>query len=1058
MPRRDVVARARHRHGRRRPRRSRSSRRSRSRAACSASAAPATRSARSRRAASSRSSAPTCSSRAVVAQRMREGAIEETQIPRNPLDVLAQQIVAHLRRRGDRGRRAARARAPRVSVRRPLARAARERPRHARGPLPVGRVRRAAAAHHLGSHRRRRPRPAGRAAARRHERGHDPRPRPLRRLHRRRAAARVGELDEEMVYEARAGQVIVLGASSWRIEEITRDRVLVSPAPGVPGAVPFWKGEGVGRPYELGAAIGKFSRELLAAASDPNGRRDLDDACASGTSSPSSASRSGRPASSRRTAPSSSSASATRSATGASASSRRSARACTRRGRWRSARGCASRSASRCSRSGRTTASRSTCPTPTRRPRPTCCMLDPDELEELVLAEVGQTALFGARFRENAARALLIPRRRPGRAHAALAAAAQGAGAAPGRAQVLELPDRARDVPRVPAGRVRPAGAEAAARHGLRARELDLVDVETASASPFASSLLFDYIATYMYEDDTPPAERRAQALSLDRDLLRELLGQEELRELIDADALAEVEASLRPFPTNPERLHDLLRLRGDLRVGEFDEAHAAILEAERRAVRVRIAGEERLIAVEDAGRYRDALGVMPPSGLPDVFLEGGAGRAALSSSRGTRAGAGRSRPPQAIGVVRRRRRGAAARARARGEARARRAASRRHRARVVRSRRAAAAAARVARGAAARGRAGGAGGARPLPAELARHRPARVAARGAHPAAGARAARVALGGGGAAAPRARLPARAARPALRVRRARLGRRRARPRGRLLPRRRAAARASRRPRPRRKARRTTRSAPRSPAARSSGTDSARGDRARRRDRAARALGSRLGGRGDERLLGSRCAPSAATSRRGRTAARAASRARARSARPRRRDAGRSRPGCSPAASRTGARSRSSCSSGRASSRATACAARGSPAATARCTGELRALETLGSCRRGYFVEGLGGAQFALGGAVERLRELRPREGDEPEPLVLAAADPAQPYGAVIPWPKRAERPRGPRRGRARRPARRRAGALRRARRPLARPAARAGGGVAARPRSRRSSAS
>src|SRR6202008_1389553 len=106
---------------------------------------------------------------------------------------------------------------------------------------------------------------------------------------------------------------------------------------------------------------------------------------------------------------------------------------------------------------------------------------------------------------------------------------------------------------------------------------------------------LFDYIATYMYEDDTPPAERRAQALSLDRDLLRELLGQEELRELIDPAALAEVETSLRPFPQDPERLYDLLRLRGDLRGGEFDEAHAAILEAERRAVRVRIAGEERL-------------------------------------------------------------------------------------------------------------------------------------------------------------------------------------------------------------------------------------------------------------------------------------------------------------------------------------------------------------------------------------------------------------------------------------------------------------------------------
>jgi ATP-dependent Lhr-like helicase len=139
---------------------------------------------------------------------------------------------------------------------------------------------------------------------------------------------------------------------------------------------------------------------------------------------------------------------------------------------------------------------------------------------------------------------------------------------------------------------------------GLRTRQLDLVDVETPSASPYSASLLFDYVATYMYEDDTPPAERRAQALSLDRELLRELLGQEELRELLDADAVEEVEAQLRGDPRDPDELHDLLRLRGDLRIGEFDEAQAAVLEAERRALRVRITGEERLIAAEDAGRY----------------------------------------------------------------------------------------------------------------------------------------------------------------------------------------------------------------------------------------------------------------------------------------------------------------------------------------------------------------------------------------------------------------------------------------------------------------------
>src|SRR5207253_355379 len=145
-----------------------------------------------------------------------------------------------------------------------------------------------------------------------------------------------------------------------------------------------------------------------------------------------------------------------------------------------------------------------------------------------------------------------------------------------------------------------------------RTRELDVVDVETPTASPYAASLLFDYVANYMYEDDTPPAERRAQALSLDRDLRRELLGQEELRDLLDPDALEAVERDLQREPRTPDELHDRLRLRGDLRAGEYDEALARPLLDERRAVHVRIAGEERLIAAEDAGRYRDALGASP--------------------------------------------------------------------------------------------------------------------------------------------------------------------------------------------------------------------------------------------------------------------------------------------------------------------------------------------------------------------------------------------------------------------------------------------------------------
>src|SRR5213075_2272370 len=248
-------------------------------------------------------------------------------------------------------------------------------------------------------------------------------------------------------------------------------------------------------------------------------------------------------------------------------------------------------------------------------------MLEPDEVEELVVAELGSSALFGARFRENAVRALLIPRRRPGertplwqqrlKAQSLL----QVARRYPAFPVVLETyRECLQDVFDLPALK--------RLLSGLRTRQIDLVDVETPSASPYAASLLFDYVANYMYEDDTPAAERRAQALSLDRDLLKELLGQEELRDLIDPGALADVEERLRGEARTPDELHDLLRRRGDLRADEYPEDLAEPLLGERRAVRVRVAGEDRLIAAEDAGRYRDAVGAMPPGGLPEVFLE----------------------------------------------------------------------------------------------------------------------------------------------------------------------------------------------------------------------------------------------------------------------------------------------------------------------------------------------------------------------------------------------------------------------------------------------------
>jgi ATP-dependent Lhr-like helicase len=248
---------------------------------------------------------------------------------------------------------------------------------------------------------------------------------------------------------------------------------------------------------------------------------------------------------------------------------------------------------------------------------------DPGEVEDLVVAEVGETALFGARFRENAARSLLIPRRRPGertplwqqRLKAqSLLQVARKYGSFP---VVLETyRECLQDVFDLPALK--------ALLQGVKTRELDVVEIETASASPYSAALLFDYIATYMYEDDTPPAERRAQALSLDRDLLRELLGQEELRDLLDADAVEEVERQLRGEPKSADQLHDQLRIRGHLFEGEYDATLAESLLRERRAIQVRLAGKQALLAGEDAGRYRDALGAMPPSGLPDAFLEGG--------------------------------------------------------------------------------------------------------------------------------------------------------------------------------------------------------------------------------------------------------------------------------------------------------------------------------------------------------------------------------------------------------------------------------------------------
>jgi ATP-dependent helicase Lhr and Lhr-like helicase len=563
---------------------------------------------------------------AVVAKAMRAGEIEETRIPRNPLDVLAQQVVAISSQEeiavdelhalvtaaypfSDLSRQQLENVLDMLAGRYPSDEFAELKPRivwDRTAGLVRGRegVRRLAVTN------------AGTIP----DRG-------LFGVHLVDGGGRVGELDEEMVYEAREGQTFLLGASTWRIEEITRDRVLVSPAPGVPGAVPFWKGEGVGRPYELGEKIGRASRELTGvsdakALKSLRGDYDLDGLAArnlltylreQGD------------------------------ATGAVPSDRTIVveRFRDEIGDWRVciltpfggrvhapwALALAARVRDTLGLEVQSLWSDDGIalhlPDADTAPSLDELLVPPDELEELVVQEVGQSALFGARFRENAARALLIPRRRPGQRTPlwqqrlkaqGLLQVARRYGSFP---IVLETyRECLQDVFDLP--------ALTGILHGLQTRSLDLVEVETASASPFASSLLFDYVATYMYEDDTPPAERRAQALSLDRELLRELLGQDELRELIDPGALEQVEAELRGSPRNADELHDVLRRYGHLFETEHDPGFAETLIRERRALRIRLAGSEALIAVEDAGRYRDALGIMPPGGLPDAYLDGG--------------------------------------------------------------------------------------------------------------------------------------------------------------------------------------------------------------------------------------------------------------------------------------------------------------------------------------------------------------------------------------------------------------------------------------------------
>ena len=446
--------------------------------------------------------------------------------------------------------------------------------------------------------------------------------------------ARVGELDEEMVYESRVGDVFLLGSSSWRIEDISHDRVLVTPAPGQPGRMPFWKGDAPGRPLELGRAVGAFVRELTRL--EPAAA--LERAAATGLDEWGAANLVAYLAEQRE-------------ATGRLPDDRTVVveRFHDELGDWRvaihspfgaqvNAPWALAIAARLRERHGVDVASMHSddgivvrLPETDGDPPADIAVFEPDEIAALVTAEVSGSALFAARFRECAARALLLPRRNPARRSplwqqrkraAALLEVASDYGSFP---IVLEtMRECLQDVFDLP-------GLTALMRN-IDGRQVRVVEVETAQPSPFARSLLFGYVGMFIYEGDAPLAERRAQALSLDSTLLAELLGQAELRELIDPDALAEIDAELQRLA--PERqVHDidgtadLVRLLGGLTTEEARARGAtphwlAELEAARRVIRIRASGQERWFAIEDAGRVRDALGAALPVGVPEAFTE----------------------------------------------------------------------------------------------------------------------------------------------------------------------------------------------------------------------------------------------------------------------------------------------------------------------------------------------------------------------------------------------------------------------------------------------------
>ncbi|MFI6447497.1 ATP-dependent helicase [Kitasatospora sp. NPDC050543] len=459
---------------------------------------------------------------------------------------------------------------------------------------------------------------------------------------------RVGELDEEMVYESRVGDVFTLGTTSWRIEDITHDKVLVTPAPGIPGRLPFWKGDTLGRPLELGRALGAFVRELGGLApGDATARlkaAGLDDWAAGNLLDYLAEQRTacGHLPDDRTIV-----VERFRDELGDWRIVIHSPFGAQVHAPWALALGARLRAkhgldpqvmhaddgivlrlpdADLLDFPGESSAASDEAPVGAD-----AALFEPGEIEQLVTDQVGGSALFASRFRECAGRALLLPRRSPGRRTplwqqrqraSQLLEVASEYGSFP---IVLEaVRECLQDVFDVP-GLVELMG-------DLESRAVRLVEVTTPEPSPFARSLLFGYVAQFLYEGDSPLAERRAAALALDSRLLSELLGQAELRELLDPAVLAELEAELQRL--TPERrikdaegVADGLRLLGPLSEAELtargaEPLWALELESARRVIQVRIGGEQRWAAIEDAGRLRDALGTPLPVGIPEAFTE----------------------------------------------------------------------------------------------------------------------------------------------------------------------------------------------------------------------------------------------------------------------------------------------------------------------------------------------------------------------------------------------------------------------------------------------------